>query len=62
MKRTQFIKYLQSHGCRLKREGGGHSIFINSLTGKKSAVPRHSELGDLLCNEICKQLGIEKIK
>jgi predicted RNA binding protein YcfA (HicA-like mRNA interferase family) len=62
MKRIQFIKHLQSHGCRLKREGGEHSIFINPLTGKKTTVPRHSELGNLLCDEICKQLGVQKIK
>ncbi|MCL2073889.1 MAG: type II toxin-antitoxin system HicB family antitoxin [Marinilabiliaceae bacterium] len=26
------------------------------------AVPRHREIGDVFCNEICKQLGIPKIK
>ena len=62
MKRNQFIRYLQENNCRLKREGSGHSIFMNALTRKKSAVPRHTELGDLLCNEICKQLGIERMK
>ena len=25
-------------------------------------IPRHAELGDIFCNEICTQLGIPKIK
>ena len=61
MKRTKFIEHLSANDCFLKREGRNHSIFINSITGKKSAIPRHVEIGDMLCKEICKQLGIPKI-
>jgi hypothetical protein len=35
---------------------------MNVLNNKKTALPRHSEIGDILANEICKQLGIPKIK
>ena len=62
MKRTKLIEHLFANDCFLKREGSNHSIFINQITGKKSAIPRHVEIGDVLCNEICKQLGIPKIK
>jgi len=62
MKRQQLINYLYTQNCVLKREGSSHSIFANSITGKRTPIPRHAELGDLLCNEICKQLGVPKIK
>ncbi len=62
MKRSVFIKYIHANGCRLDREGANHSLYKNSSTGKKSAIPRHTELPDMLCNVICKQLGVPKIK
>ena len=62
MKRNQFINHLESHGCIFKREGSGHSIYMNLMSRKRTAVPRHSEIKDTLCNEICKQLGVPKIK
>jgi len=40
------------------REGGNHSIFLNTVNNKISAVPRHSEIKDLLCKKICKDLGV----
>lgn len=62
MKRNQLVKHLETHGCILLREGGNHSIYLNPTTKKQSAVGRHRELSDLLCNKICKQLGIQEIK
>jgi len=62
MKRNQLIQYLENNDCILKREGSNHSIYMNLKTGKRTAVPRHNEIKDTLCNEICKQLGISKIK
>jgi mRNA interferase HicA len=62
MKRNKIIKYILANGCALKREGGDHTLFINLINGNRSAVPRHTEISDLLCNDICKQLGIPKIK
>lgn len=49
MKRNDFLKHLKNHNCQLLREGGRHILFINSLNGKQTAVPRHPELSDLLC-------------
>ena len=62
MKRNQLIRHFNNNGCVFKREGSNHSIFINLETGKRTAVPRHNEIKDALCNELCKQLGIQKIK
>jgi hypothetical protein len=62
MKRKQFIAYLNQNNCVLKREGSNHSVFINTKTGIKTTLPRHAELEDRLCDIICKQLGIPKIK
>jgi len=32
----------------------------NTLTRKKTTVPRHAKLEKITCNEICKQLQIPK--
>lgn len=62
MKRNKLIKHLEDNGCAFRREGSNHSIFINLVTGKRTAIPRHREIEDELCVEICKQLGIPRIK
>jgi mRNA interferase HicA len=40
MKRTGLLKHLRKHGCVLKREGRGHSLWMNPRTGQTEAVPR----------------------
>ena len=62
MKRKEFLKYLRRHGCELLREGGNHSWWHNPVLKKRSAVPRHSEIKDILVRKICKYLGIKPIK
>lgn len=62
MKRSKLVKHLQQHDCVLLREAGNHSIFRNGKNKKQSAVGRHRELSDLLCNKICKQLEIPLVK
>lgn len=62
MKRNVLLKHLKINNCKLHREGANHSLFINSTTGKMSTVPRHPNINDFLALEICKQLGIPKIK
>lgn len=58
MKRRDFIRHLEDHGCRLVREGGSHSIWENVETGKRTAVPRHTEIVEYTIAKICKQLEI----
>ena len=62
MKRNQIIKYLRKNGCVFDREGSNHTIYYNPRTNLSTSVPRHSEIDDTICNEICKQLGVPKIK
>ena len=62
MKRRALISHLKKHRCSLLREGPRHSIWHCAKTGLATSVPRHRELGDLLCGEICAQLGIESIR
>ena len=62
MKRSALIKHLHKHGCELLREGAKHSWYSNPTLNKKSSVPRHTEIIDILANKICKDLGIDKIK
>ena len=61
MKRKKLLKYLIKHDCKLLREGGNHSWWYNKITNKRSAVPRHSEIKDILVKKICKDLGIEQV-
>ena len=58
MKRIDLIRHLESHGCRLLREGGSHSVYVNLETRKVSAVPRHREIKEFLARKICKDLEI----
>jgi len=58
MKRKELLSYLQSQGCAFVREGGRHSWWSNPALNKRSAVPRHNEIKDVLAGKICKDLGI----
>jgi mRNA interferase HicA len=49
------------HGCVLKREGRAHSLWLNSATGVVEAVPRHTEISNLLARKICVNLAIPPI-
>jgi predicted RNA binding protein YcfA (HicA-like mRNA interferase family) len=58
VKRVDLIRHLQQHGCRLLREGGRHSIWVNPANRKVTAVPRHSEISDYLARRICRDLEV----
>ncbi len=62
MKRRQLLRHLRSHGCELLREGGNHSWWHNPDQSRRSAIPRHAEVKDILANKICKDLGVPKVK
>jgi mRNA interferase HicA len=61
MKRGDLLRHLRLHGCVLKREGGGHSIWQNPETGHSEAVPRHQEISNLLARSICRGLLVPEI-
>jgi mRNA interferase HicA len=58
MKRRELLAHMQEHGCQLLREGANHSIWVNPATGRKEAVPRHSEIKRHLARSICRNLSI----
>jgi mRNA interferase HicA len=58
MKRRELVRYLERQGCYLQREGGNHSIYVNPVNGKISAVGRHTEIADRMAKIICKQLDL----
>jgi len=62
MKRNELIRYLRNRGCELLREGGKHSWWHNPVMNSRSAIPRHSEIKDILAKKICKDLGVEPIQ
>jgi predicted RNA binding protein YcfA (HicA-like mRNA interferase family) len=62
MKRRDLIKYVESHGCVLLREGSRHSIYHNPANNLTAPVPRHAEIADLLARKICRQLDIPSVK
>ena len=58
MKRVDLIRHLESHGCRLLREGGGHSVYVNTAARKTSTVPRYREADEFLARKICRDLDV----
>ncbi len=58
MKRREFLRHLNNQGCQLIREGGNHSWWGHPKFNRRSAVPRHSEIPDILARKICRDLGI----
>ena len=58
MKRRELLAYLRAHGCEPLREGARHSWWHNPAHNKRSAIPRHREIVDLLADKICRDLGV----
>ena len=58
MKRRDFVRHLESHGCELLREGRNHSVYVNRPKRKVSTVPRHRELNEFLARKICRDLEV----
>lgn len=58
MKRKELVRDLVKSGCVLKRSVGGHDVYHNPLTNRSAPVPRHTEIGDILCKQIKRQLGV----
>ncbi len=61
MKRRELLQYLKSNGCEELREGAKHSWWHNPKLNKRSAIPRHTEISNILAKKICKDLGVESI-
>ena len=61
MKRGDLLRHLRRHGCYLKREGASHSLWCNPKTGAVEAVPRHTEVSNVLARKICRNLSVPEI-
>jgi len=59
MKRSDLLRHLRDQKCELVREGSRHSIWQNARSGQLTAIPRHSEIKDLMARKICKDLEID---
>nr|VFJ90234.1 MAG: mRNA interferase HicA [Candidatus Kentron sp. H]VFJ92408.1 MAG: mRNA interferase HicA [Candidatus Kentron sp. H]VFJ99006.1 MAG: mRNA interferase HicA [Candidatus Kentron sp. H] len=62
MKRNVLPRHLRGQGCVLLREGAKHSWWHNPVLNKRSAIPRHAEIQDVLAKELCKDLGVHPMK
>jgi mRNA interferase HicA len=58
VKRVDLIRHLEAHGCAFVREGGEHTVYRHTDTGRQSTVPRHREIKEGLVRRICRALGI----
>jgi len=59
MKRRELIRHLERFGCAFLDEGAQHSRYINLADPtRRSTVPCHTEIADLLARKICRQLGV----
>jgi predicted RNA binding protein YcfA (HicA-like mRNA interferase family) len=56
MKRINLIRHLEAYGCEFLREGGNHTIYVNRVNQKSSAIPRHREINEFLTRKICRDL------
>ena len=58
MKRIKLIRHLEQYGCEFMREGGSHTVYVNRVAQKATAIPRHREINDFLARKICRDLQV----
>ena len=58
MKLRDLERHLALHGARRVAEGAKHTKWRSGDGERATAVPRHSEIGEVLVRAICKQLQI----
>jgi len=56
VKRRELVRYLETNGFYLLREGGKHSIYTNGT--RTIPVKRQRTLDRITANELCKQAGL----
>jgi mRNA interferase HicA len=61
MKKIDLERHLRKNGCRVDRDKGKHTVWINPGNKQKAAVPRHREIPNPTARDICRQLGIPEI-
>ena len=63
MKTSELTRLAKKHGCKIKRHGAEHDIWVNPKTGKTARIPRHQskEVATGTTRSIIKDLGLEQI-
>jgi mRNA interferase HicA len=49
---------LEANGCKLIRDAGKHSVYLNPTFNRTSSIPRHREIKNPTAKAICKQLSV----
>jgi len=57
VKRRDLIRFFESNGFYLLRQGGNHSIYSNG--NKIIPIKRHKSLDRITANALCKQAGLK---
>ena len=60
MKRNEFIRILAENGIFFFRNGSKHDVYKHSVTGKKTTVPRHGEIDNILAKKILNEMRVLK--
>jgi predicted RNA binding protein YcfA (HicA-like mRNA interferase family) len=58
VKRVDLVRHIEQHACRLLRDRGKHTVYVNPANNRTSTVPRHRELNEFVSRKICRDLGI----
>lgn len=61
MKLGDLLRHLRRHGCYLKREGASHALWCNPANGRVEAVPRHTEIANILATKICRGFSVPEV-
>ena len=56
MNRNDFIHFIERLGLNFYRHGSKHDIYKHRVTGKKVAVPRHSEISNKFLKKIINEI------
>jgi len=61
MKASEIARLAKKNGCRIKRHGSEHDIWINPQTGGVAPIPRYpsKEVATGTANRIKKDLGLK---
>ncbi|MDR0196703.1 MAG: type II toxin-antitoxin system HicA family toxin [Oscillospiraceae bacterium] len=61
MKASELTRLAKKNGCRIKRHGAEHDIWINPKTGNTARIPRHQnkEVATGTVQNIMRDLGLK---
>lgn len=50
--------HLTANGCQFLREGRRHSIWMNPVNNRQTALPGHTEINEITARKICQALWV----